>query len=125
MKQLLILALTILFFWSCEEPAKREVIVYPHYRYGTDTYIPDSMKMAYADWVQKTIAAASNHMSAGDYEDPEDVIVQAEETGERLFEVKTEGLYRVINEGSWEEFIPKERLTQEELKILGKLKNIK
>lgn len=121
MKQLLFLVLTMLFIWSCEEP-KREVVKYPKYRYGTDTYIPDSLKIKYADWVTKTVAAASNHMAGGDYEDPEDVIEQAEVTGERIFEVKTEGLYRVINEGSWEEFIPKERLTQEELKILEKLK---
>ena len=111
--------MTMIILSSCEEPAKREVITYPHYRYGTDTYIPDSVKMAYADWVQKTVAAASNHMTAGDYEDPEDVIVQAQETGERIFEVKTEGLYRTISEGNWQEFIPKERLTKEELKIFS------
>lgn len=106
---------------SCEEhPKVKEK--YPHYTYGTDTYIPDSMKIQYANWVKETVAAASNHMTGGDYEDPEDVIEQAEESGKRIFESKAEGLYRVLSEGQWREFIPKERLTKEELVILEKLK---
>lgn len=116
---LTLLAFVPLFLWSCLDEPK---VVYPQYTYGKEKRIPDSLRMKYAEWVKQTVAAASSHMTAGDYEDPEDVISQAEETGERIFEVEAEGLYIIAREGEWRRFIPKEDLTPEELKILEKLK---
>ena len=57
----------------------------------------------------------------GDYEDPEDVIEQAEETAENLFSVKVDALQILTSSGYYKN-IPQERMTKEELQILDSLK---
>lgn len=54
--------------------------------------VPDSMSAQVADYVIKLVSAASYHMAAGDYEDPEDVIEQAECTAQELFGRSVSGI---------------------------------
>ena len=49
------------------------------------SHIPDSLRPQMAQFIKETVSAASLHMTGGDYEDPEDVIEQAEETAEHLY----------------------------------------
>ncbi len=112
----LLLALSLT---SCmDEPSRLE------YRYAMGSYMPDSLKEKYAEWITKTVSASNLHMTGGDYEDPEDVIQQAERTGERIFSIQTEGLETRQDSRSYWEFIPKNRLTGAQLKEMERLKNI-
>ena len=100
--------------------------VYPKYEYAVDYYMPDTMRTKMIEWVKETIRATDQHLSAGDYEDPEDVIIQAERTGERLFVVRAEGLHKIKYEGEYQpEFIPQERMTDWEMKLYVRLRGEK
>ena len=83
----------------------------PNYFYRRQLVIPDSSKPAARQWIQETLRAGSYHLSAGKYEDQEDVIEQLEETATNLFGKEVEGLY--INYT----FYPKDSLTPEQYKI--------
>ena len=50
--------------------------------------LPDSNKQKYADFIQSTVAAASHHMTGGDYEDPEDLVDEVTRTAYRLYSVQ-------------------------------------
>ncbi len=93
------------------------------YRYAMGNYMPDSAKAKYAEWITKTVSASNLHMTGGDYEDPEDVIQQAERTGERIFSIQVEGLEIRYTSNGWWVFIPKEKLNGEQLKEFELLKN--
>lgn len=109
--------LTAVFFAGCSNEK------FPQCRYAINDYVPDSSKAALAEWVKGTVSAASYHMSGGDYEDPEDVIEQAERTGRDLFEVKIEGLeYRQCDQCYWE-FIARPDLNERQQKLCDSLKN--
>ena len=60
--------------------------------YWTGTYIPEDKKVEYAEFIQKTVSAASFHMTTSDYEDPEDVIREAKRTANELYGKNTYGL---------------------------------
>lgn len=96
--------------------------VYPKYEYAVDYYTPDTMQTKMIEWVKETIRATDQHLSAGDYEDPEDVILQAEATGKKLFVVRAEGLHKYEHENQFfPEFIPKERMIDWEMEIYMRL----
>lgn len=60
--------------------------------YSTGTYIPEDKKSEYAEFIQKTVSAASFRMTTSDYEDPEDVIREAKRTANELYGKETYGL---------------------------------
>jgi len=57
------------------------------------TVVADSLKDRQATFVTETVRAASQHMTGGDYEDPEDVIEAANNTFEHIYGVHVECLY--------------------------------
>lgn len=100
--------------------------VYPKYEYAVDYYTPDTMQAKMIEWIKETIRATDQHLSAGDYEDPEDVIVQAKRTAEELFQVRAEGLHKIKYEGEFKpEFIPQERMTDWEKKLYVRVRGEK
>ena len=60
--------------------------------YSTGTYIPEDKKVEYVEFIQKTVAAASFHMTTSDYENPEYVIREAKKTANELYGKNTYGL---------------------------------
>lgn len=64
--------------------------------YSNGSYIPENKKAEYAEFIQKTVSAASYRMTTSDYEDPEDVIREAKRTANELYGKPTYGL-RVLN----------------------------
>jgi hypothetical protein len=118
---LMVFSLTVTIH-SCKQKVEKQ-IEYPKYEYAMDNYLSDSAKIKMAFWITETVKATNNQMTGGDYEDPEDVIEQLEETGEKLFSVKIEGLRIKQNAGSYWEFIPKPELTKKQIQILDSLKN--
>ena len=91
------------------------------YTYGD--VLPDSSRKDMAKWITETVKSASQQMTGGDYEDPEDLIEQCEETGLRLFQVRVEGLNIRKKSNGYFEFVPKYELTQKQLLIFNDLKN--
>ena len=66
-----------------------------------DWVIPDSLKATAGRWVVDAISAASNHMSGGDYEDPDDLVEEVVKSVDRFFAVERRELvlvYRVRGE---------------------------
>jgi len=90
------------------------------------TFVPDSLRSAMVDWIKETVRAASYHMTGGDYEDPEDVIEQAEETANRLFSrtFEYEGL-RMYNRRESPKDVAYVDLTGGQKEIFDYLKNKK
>lgn len=121
-KKLFLLLISISFLLiSCgigenKKSTKPEIV----YNYTQITTIPDSNLVKMRDWIIKTVEATNKNMTGGDYEDPEDVIEQVEETANRLFSVKEDAL-QILSNGYWST-IPKNRMTKEELHILDSLK---
>lgn len=98
------------------------------YRYKIQNdFIPDSNKVKIAKWITETMSATSNRMTTSDYEDPEDVIKQLEQTGKELFSVRIEGL-EVLDKRTADKqfptyiFIQKSELDATQLKEFEKLK---
>lgn len=121
-KKLFLLLISISFLLiSCgigeNKKTKVKKIVYS---YTQITFVPDSNIVEMRAWITKTVEATNKNMTGGDYEDPEDVIEQAEETAERLFSIKEDAL-QILSNGYWST-IPKNRMTKEELHILDSLK---
>jgi hypothetical protein len=65
-----------------------------------ESVVPDSVKPQMAEWITKTIEAASSHMTGGDYEDPEDLVEEVYERAVQLFTVdkKISGLTFIRND---------------------------
>lgn len=89
------------------------------YSLTSRTIIPDSLRKSQEEFIIKAVSAASLHMTAGDYEDPEDVIYEAKRTFENIHGIETEGLYYQLT-GI---FIPYNKLDSTQLKIFKKLKS--
>jgi hypothetical protein len=117
--KIILIIMSILILSSCSESD----VKYPVYNYTVGEIYPDSCKIKAANWIKETVAATNFKMSGGDYEDPEDVIEQCEETAQKLFSIKVEGLIKTSYSGSYGIFIPKNELTKYELHILDSLKN--
>jgi len=96
----------------------------PKYRYAIKEIVPDTNKVKIAQWIKETMSSVSFNLKTSDYEDPEDVIEQPEETGNVLFSVKVEGIEVLKYDGgtSLYEFAAKSDLSTEELKIFEKVK---
>ena len=109
---LIIIGLLLILLTSCNSGIE--------YQYGVENQVPDSLKNKYAELVVKITSAASYHLNAGDYEDPEDVIAQAQTTAEKILSVKVEGLFLLRNQ-TWH-FLPKDQLDNDQLEIFYSLK---
>lgn len=55
-------------------------------------YIPDSLIEKHRNWITETVRAASQHMSAGDYEDVDNTIRQAGWQADEIYERSEMGL---------------------------------
>lgn len=71
--------LVVVFLSSCEDDK------YPRYSLSTKSVIPEEDKEKYAEFVVKAVSSASYHMTTCDYEDPEDLIRQVEQTASNLY----------------------------------------
>lgn len=111
--------LAYLLLTSCSESVN-----YPTYSLIQVSYVPDSLKIKHREWIKETIRASNQHLSAGDYEDIDETIIQASRTADELFQVSTIGLRKSINDDAWDdlELTPNE-MTPKEKKILDSLTN--
>lgn len=116
MKNILILIISILILSSCEDEK------YPIYRYGVNKEVPDSLKDDETTFITETVRASNFHLSAGDYEDPEDVIVECKSTFESINSVSVEGLDILTGDGHGYKFMSFNKLDIEQKKIFQKLK---
>lgn len=95
MKKLYLIVLSsILVSTSCIDSKP----YYPRYTLTSISFIPDSLKKEYREWIKETVRASSQHMTGGDYEDVDETIIQVERTANRLFEIKIVGLKKEIDE---------------------------
>lgn len=117
MKNLLFIAVLLI---GCRPEDK---VVYPIYRYETKIDIPDSLREKQAEWIKETVRATDQHLGAGDYEDPEDVIEEVTETSEKLFSKQIEGLNITYSPDQWSIFVPYSQLNEKQKEIFNKLKN--
>lgn len=97
---------------------------FPQYSITSITYIPDSLKEKHRSWVLETVRAANQHLSAGDYEDIDETIEQAQETGDNLFGKTVIGLQKesapwVYEEIKPEDFSPREKKVFDSLSTLN------
>lgn len=114
MKNLFIFLLSIFILTGCEGKYSLE--------YG-GTFIPDSNKTKYTEYVQKVVSAASYHMTTADYEDPEDLVRAAKNSADKLFSVTYYELY--YDDGWKPHYIKLDQMTPEESKIYDSLLNIR
>jgi len=90
MKKVLLFLSLIIVISSCNHYSDNYVL-------SNVVYIPDSLKDKQAQFITETVRAASQHMSGGDYEDPEDVIYAANSTFENIYGIKVECLYNTVS----------------------------
>lgn len=88
------------------------------------TIIPDSNKTKYTEFVEKTISAASFHMTTADYEDPEDLVEEARKSADQLFSVTYYDL-SCRGFGCDVQYIKFDQMTSEESKIYDSLLNVR
>lgn len=102
-----------IFMFSCEEKTRIENVDvdYSAYQISFRDVIPEKNKEKAALLMEKLVTGASHQMTAGDYEDPEDVIEQAEEAAMNLYGERITGLYYNYK------FIPESEFTTEERRI--------
>jgi hypothetical protein len=106
-------------------PAKDEYgrPVYPKYEVGTYTFVPDSLRDKQREWITKTVAAASNHMTGGDYEDPEDLIDEVMEESFTVFNVDVATLsVKECSDCIWRNLDPR-LLTKQQQSLFDSLQN--
>ncbi|HQJ57267.1 MAG TPA: hypothetical protein PLH46_06465 [Caldisericia bacterium] len=113
MKNLIVFLLAMFILNGCEGKYTLEY---------AGTFIPDSNKTKYTEYVQKVVSAASYHMSAGRYEDPSVLVRQAQNSADDLFGVVYFKMYR---SGFNRRYIDLEEMTSEESKIFDSLLNIR
>ncbi len=125
MKKVIIIYAVILFPWvgtfcfvSCGHVQKE----FKEYEFATEYYCPDSLQGKMNTWITETVKAADQHFSAGECENPEDVVIYTKRQAEELFRVRGEGLF--INNARYgtRKFIPQEKMTPNEIKIFNNLK---
>ena len=92
------------------------------YSVSTITFVPDSLRLKQAEWITETMRAASNRLTTSDYEDPEDVLQQAQYTSEEIFGRKVSCL-RISHDTGDHEYVIQERMTPEQRIIYDRLVN--
>ena len=120
MKNLIFILVLSMILISCGNRPKP--VYKTEYSYAQFDIVPDSNKVKMAEWITKTVAATNCQMTGGDYEDPEDVVEQVEETANNLFSVKEDGLFYKTKSNDYWQKLTKDRMTKKELRILDSLK---
>lgn len=115
MKNMIVFVLGMFLLVGCE---KKYSLTY------SGSVIPDSNKTKYAEYVQKTVAAASFHMSTADYEDPEDLVEEARNSANQLFSVTYYELM-CVGVSCDDRYIKFDQMTSEESKIYDSLLNVR
>lgn len=104
---------------SCKNEVK-----YPIYSLATISYVPDSLKAEHREWIKESIRASNQYLTAGDYEDIDETIIQVERTASNLFEVNTIGLRKQISDSYWDDLrLKPSELSSYEKVILDSLVN--
>ena len=111
----LILLLSILCLISCKDPDTKTDLDYSEYEIGVRDIIPEKNQEKASALIEKLVSSASFHLTAGDYEDPEDVIEQAQSTAEDLYSERVVGLWHNLK------FIPESEFTPDEKMIFDYL----
>ena len=112
--------LLVCVFSSC----KKDVEEYPKYSLETIKYIPDTLKVKHREWIKETVRATNQHLSAGDYEDVDQTIIQAKWTADELFETTVVGLRKEINDNHRDDLsLTPDKLNVYEKHILDSLTN--
>jgi len=123
----LVLSFCLLFLQSCES-RQNERVNYNTVEYAVRDHIPDSLLAKRDLWITETIKAASNRMTGGDYEDPEDLIEEVGELADKNFQRKSEGLYYTYKTSSDDfgtyVFVPYSKLTPAQKITFNKIKPI-
>lgn len=119
MKRITIIIL-LCMLTSCVERVK-----YPIYTLNTITFVPDSLKKQHRQWITETIRGSNQHLSAGDYEDIDETIIQVERTANNLFEIEVIGLRKQIDDNNYNDLkLNPNQLNNYEIKILDSLSKI-
>ena len=71
------------------------------YSLTTIQSVPDSLKEKQRGWILETVRASNQHLSAGDYEDIDETIIQVERTANDLFGKTELGLRKSVKEKQW------------------------
>lgn len=116
MKRVLIVLIAMATF-SC---MKEEKYV-PYYELAWNSEVPDSLKAKHREYITELVRASNQHLSAGDYEDIDETIEQAEETANRLFTVSFRVLRRAKDFNSAGTLLRVEEMTQNEKEIFDSL----
>jgi len=82
------------------------------YRYAIKNIVPDSLRNRQAKWIKEAVRATNHKLTAGDYEDPEDVINTAKAVSDNLFGKMCECLEIQFSSNVSSDFIPFEQLTE-------------
>lgn len=93
----------------------------PSYRYAIELRIPDDRRLEAAAWITETVRGCTYHLTAGDYEDPEDLLAEAEAVAVRLYGLDVEGLW-VVDLGTGA-FIPMDKFSPGQRAIFDELKS--
>jgi hypothetical protein len=117
-KTMLIMVACALSLLSCE----KDVVKYPIYSLTKVDFVPDSLKVEHREWITGIVKAASQNMTAGDYENVDQTIIQAKLTADKLFEVSITGLRKQIDGEYYNDIkLLPSHLTVSERKILDSL----
>jgi hypothetical protein len=100
-----------------------ESIQYPNYELKFSSEVPDSLKNQMGKFIIDLVKSSNQHLSAGDFEDVEEVIEQAENTATRLYSRRIPTLHIKQNSSSITNIKYENELTSEELQIFNKLLN--
>lgn len=117
MKKLIVIIFTSLLFISCEN--QNEIL----YSYKVQYVVPDSLNERKEKFIIELVSASSFHLSAGDYESPEYVIIQARKEFDEMYAVPIEGLNIRTNQDYYPTFVPYDKLNSEQMEIFHKLKS--
>lgn len=116
MKNLLLIVLTLMML-SCTKIIEE----YPQYSLSSTTYVPDSMRDTQRIWITSVVKAASNNISAGDYERIYKTIREASNISNDLFEETVICLSVKLNEDSYRISITPDHMTNEQMAIFKRL----
>lgn len=92
------------------------------YAYDIAHILPDSLRDKKAQYIKDVVSAASFHMSAGDYEDPEDLVYAAGNSFDNIYKKQVEGLRIRIKDISYSQFVPIFALDSAQKVIFNELK---
>ncbi len=96
--------------------------VYPKYTYTIQQVVPDSSVDTRAQWIKDIVYNTNKNLTTSDYEDPEDVVQQAEYTSEHMYSKSVEGLWAKRDGTENGFFIPHTQLNEYQKNLFQKLK---